>query len=92
MNYAARKVLCCITHYFHPSQLSYVKGAFFTWKQLPSFDIWSSTLLTLMKLTSLSSVLAATRPATTATRAPRWCTAAARSTAYTHTESSGAYR
>lgn len=38
------------------------------------------------------SVLAAMQQATTATPAPPWCTAAAPSTAYTHMESSGAFR
>lgn len=38
------------------------------------------------------SVLAAMQQAMTVTPAPRWCTAAARSTAYTHMESSGAFR
>lgn len=38
------------------------------------------------------SVMAAMQRATTVTPAPPWCTAAARSTAYTHMESSGAYR
>lgn len=38
------------------------------------------------------SVLAAMQQAMTVTPAPPWCTAAVHSTAYTHMESSGAYR